>query len=244
MNSGLFSALSGNVASMQRLDVLANNLANAGTAGFKRDRILFESVLASVNNPTQTPGILTDAPPLSGLVQEVDYSAGALKQTGNTFDLALDGNGFFVVNTPNGKAYTRQGSFRLDAGGRLVTSEGYEVQGGGPIVVAGGRLEIDAEGKVLVDGGQVGLLEIVDFPKPYQLQKTGSSLFLPANPQAVPRPASGAVVKQGYLEESNVSPVLEMVQLIETSRYFEACSKAVKAYDDMAGKAANEMGKV
>lgn len=95
-----------------------------------------------------------------------------------------------------------------------------------------------------MDGSPVGTLEVVDFPKPYALQKNGNALFVPTDPQAVPQPVQGEPVRQGYLELSNVSAIQEMVQLIETQRFFEMCSKAVKAYDDMAGKAANEVGKI
>ncbi|AJE02386.1 flagellar basal-body rod protein FlgF [Geobacter pickeringii] len=243
MNSGIYSALSGNIAAMKRLDVLSNNLANANTAGFKKDRMTFESMLQSAG-AIPRPNGGTDAPVYSETTFFTDYTAGPVKQTGNTFDLALDGDGFFVVNTPQGRAYTRQGNFHLDAGGKLVTVDGYEVLGGGPITVNGGKVDINAKGEVFVDGSQVGALNVVDFPKPYAFQKSGNSLFVPTDPQATPQPVRGERVMQGFLEESNVNTVQEMVQLIETNRYFEMCSKAVKAYDDLAAKAANEIGKL
>jgi flagellar basal-body rod protein FlgG len=115
---------------------------------------------------------------------------------------------------------------------------------GGGIVIAGGKVDINGRGEVFVDGSQVGRLEVVDFPKPYALQKIGSGLFVPTDPQATPQPVTGEKVMQGALEESNVNTVQEMVQLIETNRYFEMCSKVVKAYDDLTGKAANEIGKI
>lgn len=242
MNSGIYSALSGNIAAMKRLDVLSNNLANVNTPGFKKDRMTFESLLQAAGTAPRAGA--TDAPVYSETAFFTDHSRGSVSQTGNTFDLAIDGDGFFVVNTPEGKAYTRQGNFKLDATGRLVTADGYEVSGGGPIVINGSRVEINARGEILVDGSPVGTLEVVDFPKPYALQKNGSALFTPTDPQAVAQPVQGEPVRQGYLELSNVSAVQEMVQLIETQRFFEMCSKAIKAYDDMAGKAANEVGKI
>lgn len=245
MNSGMYAALSGNITALQKLDVQANNLANLNTPGFKRDRLVFGNILASVNNPTQAGAPLTDTPVLATVTQATDHSSGSISQTGNTFDMALDGDGFFAVNTPNGKAYTRQGNFHQDSSGRLVTGDGYEVLGGGgPIVINGGRLDIDHEGKVLVDGQQVAVLDVVDFQKPYRLQKAASALFVQTPGDPPPQPARNTRVMQGSLENSNVNPILEMVQLIETSRYFESCSKAVKSYDDMTGKAMNEMGKV
>lgn len=245
MNSGMYTALSGNLASQQRLDVLANNLANVNTAGFKRDRMVFESTLAAVKNPSQATGTLTDAPVMSGATFATDFSAGPVKQTGNTLDLALDGDGFFVVNTPQGRAYTRQGNFHLDGNSRLVTADGYEVLGnGGPIAVKGGKVEIDGKGVVFAEGNRIASLEIVDFPKPYQLQKTGAALFIPSGQGGGEQPARNTEVRQGFLEDSNVNPLLEMTQLIETTRYYESCVKAIKSYDDMAAKAANELGKL
>ncbi len=245
MNSGLYAALSGNLAAMRRLDVISNNLANATTPGFKRDRLQFESLLAAVNNPTRVITPTGDAPILAGEQFFTDYSSGPAKQTGNSLDLALDGEGFFVVNTPEGRAYTRQGNFRLDSANRLVTADGHQVLGGGPLTLTGGRVDIDSEGKVFVDGGQVGTLDVVDFPKPYNLQKIGNALFIPADPAAGgPQPAPPGRVRQGFIEESNVSTIAEMTQLIEANRYFEACQKVVRSYDEMAGKAANELGRV
>lgn len=242
MNSGLYAALSGNLAAMRRLDVISNNLANANTAGFKGDRLQFESVLAANRRQPQTAP--NDSPVFSGEQFFTDYSQGPLRQTGNTLDVALDGDGFFVVNTPQGRAYTRQGNFHLDAGGRLVTSDGYEVLGGGPITINGGRVDIDAKGAVMVDGTPVGTLDIVDFQKPYALQKTGDCLFVPANPQETPTAATKTMVKQGILEESNVNVVSEMVRMIETSRYFDSCQKVVRSYDDITAKAANDLGRI
>ncbi len=245
MNSGMYSALSGNIVAQQRLDVLTNNLANVNTAGFKRDRMMFESVLGSVKNPSQANGSLTNVPMQTGVNFATDYSAGPLKQTGNTFDLALEGDGFFVVNTPEGRAYTRQGNFHVDAGNRLVNADGYEVlAGGGPVTINGGKVLVDGKGAISVDGNQVGTLDVVDFPKPYPLQKTGGVQFVIAGQEAAAQPAKNTDIKQGFLEESNVNPLLEMAQLIETNRYYESCVKAVQSFDNMAGKAANDLGKL
>lgn len=245
MNSGLYAALSGGLASMKRMDVLANNLANSNTAGFKKDVIQFESVLSGVvEGGAQAEGSVETA----GLVSEqyrTDFSAGPVKKTGNTFDLALDGDGFFVVNTPEGKAYTRQGNFRIDAGGKLVTADGREVLGrGGPIVINGGKVSFDSQGKIFVEGIETGAIDVVDFPKPYDLKKIGSSLFMPNEAAAAGQPAAKTVVIQGSLEGSNVSPIEEMVRIIETSRGYEACQKAIQNYDALTGKAVNELGKV
>jgi flagellar basal-body rod protein FlgF len=245
MNSGMYAAVSGNMVSAQRLEIITNNLANINTVGFKKDRMIFDTMLNSAKNPTQPAGMLTDAPVLSTYTVDTDYSAGPQKQTGNPLDLALDGSGFFVVNTPQGKAYTRQGNFHLDAGGKVITADGYEVQaGGGPLTIKGGKVDINEKGEVSVDGQQVSTLSVVDFPKPYQMQKIGSAMFVPSDPAMTEQPATGALVRQGALEDSNVHPLLEMANLIETTRFYESCVKTIQSYDEMANKAANDLGRV
>jgi len=177
-------------------------------------------------------------------VFSTDFTAGEHKQTGNAFDLALNGDGFFVVNTPEGRAFTRQGNFHIGNDNKLVNADGFEVLAdGGPVTVKGGNMSIDEKGAIFVDGNQVASLSIVDFPKPYQLQKMGSAQFLPAA-GVDEQPATGALVRQGFVEESNVNAMVEMAQLIEASRFFESCAKVIQNYDNVAGKAANELGKL
>lgn len=245
MNSGMYSAVSGNIAAMQRMDVITNNLANINTTGYKKDRMVFDSMLNNAKNPTLSAGSMTDGPVLAGYTVETDFSPGPVKQTGNPLDLSLDGEGFFVVNTPEGKAYTRQGNFHLDANNRLVTADGYELQGnGGPLTIKGGKVDIDVKGAVFVDGQQAGAIDIVDFPRPYQLQKMGSTLFVPTDPGATAQPAANTRINQGTIEGSNVQPLLEMVTLIANTRFYEQCVKTVQSYDQMAAKAANDLGRV
>jgi flagellar basal-body rod protein FlgG len=245
MNSGMYSAVSGNIASMQMMDLITNNLANVNTSGYKKDRMVFESVLKEAKNPTLSAGSLTDGPVLTAYTVQTDFSPGPAKQTGNPLDLALEGDGFFVVNTPGGKAYTRQGNFHLDANNRIVTADGYELQGsGGPLTVKGGNLEINSKGEVIVDGEQAGTISVVDFPKPYNLRKVGDTLFVPSEPDIEGQPALNTRVNQGTIEGSNVQSILEMVSLIANTRFYEECVKTVQTYDQMAAKAANDLGKV
>jgi flagellar basal-body rod protein FlgG len=241
----MYSAVSGNLAAMRRLDVISNNLANVNTPGYKKDKMSFEGLLAGNINPPAVPQSMTADPILQKENIFIDYASGPISQSSNPLDLALDGDGFFAVTTPEGTAYTRQGNFRSSADGTLVTVDGYPVQNssGSPLRVQGGRVEIDAKGSVTVDGAQIGTLSVVDFEKPYALTKTGNALFVPTDPQITPQPAKSPVL-QGYLEGSNVESISEMVQLIETNRFFEACSKVIKGFDDMAAKAANELGKI
>jgi flagellar basal-body rod protein FlgF len=247
MNSGIYGALSGSAAMMNRLDVLAHNLANVETAGYKRDQIRFEAVLATADRGVFDE-ISNGVSESTELVKEdytIDFSPGPMKLTRNTFDLALDGEGFFVVNTPDGQAYTRQGNFRIDANGMLVTADGYAVLGGGaPIVIQGGKASFDSQGNISVEGLETGVIDVVDFPKPYDLRKIGSALFMPNDPNATPLPAQETSVRQGQLEGSNVNVLEEMVMMIETTRSSETCQKMIQNYDQMVGKAVNELGKV
>ncbi len=243
MNSGIYGAISGSMAMMNQLDVLANNLANVNTPGYKKDTIRFEAVLSATASQGAVEGV--DMPALVMEEYSVDFSSGTIKLTENTFDLALDGDGFFVVNTPQGTAYTRQGNFRMDANGKLVTVEGYEVLGGGaPIIIDGGTVSFDSEGKIFVEGLETGAVDVVDFPKPYDLRKVGSALFMPNSADASPTPASGTSVMQGHLEGSNVNVLEEMVRMIETTRFSETCQRMIQNYDQMTGKAVNDLGKV
>ncbi|MFA7060583.1 MAG: flagellar hook basal-body protein, partial [Pedobacter sp.] len=166
MNSGMYSALSGNIAAMKRLDIISNNIANVNTPGFKKDKMTFESMLAGAANPPAVPQGSTADPILQKENVYIDYAQGPVAQTGNIFDFSIDGDGFFVVNTPDGQAYTRQGNFRLSADGTLVTTDGFPVMGqNGVIRVQGSNVEVDAKGVVTVDGNLVGTLNVVDFPK-------------------------------------------------------------------------------
>ncbi len=245
MNSGMYAALTGNINMMEKLNVVSNNLANVNTVGYKKDRAQFERVLDSVNNPTSNGQNAADAPVQSVVSVYTDYSIGPIKHTGGTFHVAIDGDGFFAVNTPQGTAYTRQGNFQRDKDGKLTTLDGFEVRGkgGSPLTVSGGKVDIDSEGKVFIDGAMTASLEVVDFPKPYQLQKIGKTLFLPADPKVVPQSVQKPSVMQGHVEDSNVSAIVEMTQIIESSRSFESCQRVVRSYDDMSGKAI-ELGKL
>jgi flagellar basal-body rod protein FlgF len=245
MNSGIYPAVSGSLAALSRLDVISNNLANVNTPGYKKDKMSFEGLLAGSVNPPAVPQGKTADPILQKENVYIDYAAGPITQSGNPLDLALDGDGFFAVTTPEGTAYTRQGNFHPAADGTLVTADGYPVQGvgGTAIRIQGSHVEIDAKGAVMVDAAEAGTISVVDFEKPYVLKKIGSALFIPTDPQAAPT-ATKSQVLQGHLEGSNVDSISEMVQLIETNRYFEACSKVIKGFDDMAAKAANDLGRV
>ncbi|GIX47074.1 MAG: flagellar basal-body rod protein FlgF [Candidatus Tectimicrobiota bacterium] len=255
MNTGLYAAVSGALAQEQRLAVLTNNLANLATVGFKADQPLFATlalpvVVGPVSLPEGSPPVVTSLDPWLGLTSPqhqvhrvvTDFSQGPLRDTGNPLDVALEGPGFFAVDAPFGVAYTRQGTFSLDAEGFLVTSSGWRVRGElGPIRVQGQRVEIDATGQVVVDGTVVDRLQLVDFPQPYALRKVGAALFVPSQeppPASVPaRP----VVHQGAVELANTDPLRLLGAVLQAARAYEAYQKVIQAFDDTTGRAVNDL---
>lgn len=250
MDLGLYPLASGSLALIQRMDVLANNLANADTAGYKADRSLFRSYMNAAMLP---PVPISGADePFSRLpsIEEIrtDFSQGAIKETGHPLDLSLEGEGFFVVNTSQGVKYTRQGNFYLDPQGVLVNGEKLPLLGTkGPIRLpsGGGNLVIDSQGKVFVGGTEVDVLRIADFPTPYPLQKEGNGLFGLSDPKAAERSAKDFKLHQGSLELSNVSLIRGLTDLISISRSYEAYQKAIDQLigpNGASSKAANRVG--
>ena len=250
MNKGIYPALSGGVAYEKMLSVISNNLANINTAGFKADKAVFKvdipdeiPVITSENN-LPADNEMTEGPSDKYFTaidtMYTDFNPGVIKQTGNPLDLSIDGNGFFVVNTPDGVRYTRSGNFTVNASNTLTTAGGHMVMGdGGPIVLEDGRISIDAEGKISVNGSEVNKIKVVDFVNPDSLMKEGGNLFIGTDEKA---PESYKVV-QGTIELSNVNPVEEMASMIEVLRGYETYQKVITTMDETSAKA-NEIGRV
>ncbi|MGC8795067.1 MAG: flagellar hook-basal body protein [Bryobacteraceae bacterium] len=230
---------------MEALEMLANNLANAGTAGFKLDR---ESYSLYVAPEALEPALAGEAP-MPGLLPVIerhwtDFRQGALVATGNPTDLAISGPGFFVVEGPKGPLYTRNGAFRWSAAGELVTAEGYAVRavGGARIRASGqGAVEVSAEGVVRQGGQVLGRLEIVRFAAPQRLLKMGNSYFRAAE---AAEPAAGYAIEQGKLENSNVSAPESAVRLIAVLRQFEMLQRAAMLGSEMNRRAVEELARV
>jgi flagellar basal-body rod protein FlgF len=230
MSDAVIDTYSALDARMKIVDVITNNLANADTTGFKRD---FGHILQTeTGNDVGT---------------RVDLSAGALISTSNDLDVAINGQGFFAIQAPNGIRYTRNGSFSLNAGGELVTKDGMPVlnSSGATINVGHGKVAIQDSGIVTVDGKETDTLKIVNFNDPQKLQKEGLSRFVwngtPDSVQDVAEPH----VKSGTLERSNVSAMDEMIHLMSAYREFEAVQKSLKTLmTDMNDKLIQELGKI
>jgi len=247
MSGGMYLAAAGALVQQMRLEMLANNVANINTVGYKGEKSVFrvpeETLPAEELRPEEGSQPLSPyAPPFSTMV---DFSQGAIHQTGNPLDVALNGEGFFNVQTPDGIQYTRQGSFTLNTDGVLVTQDGYPVMGeGGEITIEGANVEIDELGGVYVDGDEVGRLQVTAFADNESLAKVGNGRFVSSDPAMVGNRPENTTVRQGHLESANVNPVQAMTEMIETSRAFEAYQKVIQSADEATEKSINSVGKV
>jgi flagellar basal-body rod protein FlgF len=231
MENGLVIALSHQGALRRHLDVIAHNVANMDTVGFKAQQMLFTQHLV------QSRGGETVRGERLAFVQDLatlrDLSEGELKGTGNPLDVAIRGDGYFAVDTPEGERYTRGGKFRVDAVGQLVTEGGHPVltEGGGPIVLANGdaHLTINRDGGVSTENGDLGRLRIVRFDNPQAMQIVAGGLL--SSPEA-PLPVAAPEVAQGMLEGSNVESVVEMTRMIEVQRAYDSARNLIDREDE------------
>jgi len=286
----VWPVLSGALAQERRMEVISNNLANVNTPGFKKEFAIFEGVSPIAPEPMGTRPV--QATPTFGVLNEVrtNFTPGEIKETGAHLDLAIDGDGFFPVRTPEGIRYTRNGSFVLNDQQQIVTKNGYLLLSGtDPLVLPAGVLRIDENGKVEVapieasrapnEPGspaiargtailEVGTIFLARFDDVNQLKKIGESLYEPINqvaqeilPEGVgtgdvlgqtqstlnfqgQAPFAVGRIRQGALEMSNVNPVEEMVSMITVMRMYEAAQNALQTSDEVAGRAANDVGRV
>jgi len=228
MSDGLLAAARALRYWETRQQVLAHNLANVDTPGFKGERVfarLMEDRLVEAHAAT-------------------DMSTGALTPTGRPLDLALEGPGFFVVDTPDGDRLTRGGAMRIDEAGRLVTESGDPLLGeSGPLVLPPGTVEIDASGVVRVDGRQIGRLRVEAAPAGVTLVREAGGLYRP-DALRIPMDPDARTVRQGMLESSNVSPIEAMVDMLTVQRSFAAVQNSVRVIDEVMATVANDLGRV
>lgn len=223
MSDGIYAAYAGAIASLEDLEVISNNVANASTTGFRRHQTTFESVYGNLLSFVRVSN------------SRIDLSPGSHQSTNNPLHAAIDGDGFFVVTGSNGtELYTRRGDFRIDVQGQLVLPNGLPVQGeGGALVVPeGSRAELTSDGTLVTDDGPIGRLRQVRFADASSLQKVGGTLLAAvdgASAEAVESPK----VAVGFIESSNVNLSAEMVNLIQASRAFEAMMRSVLIDDEL-----------
>lgn len=219
----------------KRYSVIANNMSNSQTVGFRKDNLVFRQVIDRVSNR------LGSEETGRGLIS---FQQGELQTTGNALDVAIDGEGFFKVATPQGIRYTRSGRFELNNDRILVSAAGFPVMGrNGEITLTGKNISIDKDGSIRVNGNPVDQLSVVTLPAPHLLKKEGQTLLKSDDPQEEMEDRESQVI-QGSLESSNTNTVEEMMKMLDSLRIYESCMKAIQSNDELNAKAVNEVGRV
>jgi flagellar basal-body rod protein FlgF len=247
MIKGILTSGTGMKPMMNKMEVIANNLANINTNGFKRDSVFIDAMKNAGIEQAQ------GKPDLSGfdVRQVVDFAEGSFVQTNNPLDVGLQGRGFFVIDTPSGKQYTRNGNFNVSVDGRVVTQQGYSVAGINGCIqfpeahtLAKENISVSETGEVSLGTKVLGKFQIVDFEDLSKLDKAGDTFFkTDAREISVDSGSNRVVVKQGYLEESNVDGIEEMIAMIELSRTFEASQRVLQSQDSTLDKTM-EVGRI
>lgn len=247
MISGIGEAAMGAMAQERKLDTISNNLANANTVGFRKDVLTFKGILTSAIAGEDSTGF-------SSLVPQEDMVAfdtteGDYQQTGRTFDLAIEGKGFFKVRDSNGKFYyTRAGNFSLNQIGRLTTADGkYEVLNSSNtsinLDIANAKsISVDGNGEIYVNGERATNIGIADFNDYSGIAKLGGALFSAGD--EVAKPVAAPSIKSGFLENSSVNSIVEMGQMIEAMRNMEANMQVIRFQDSTLDKAVNDLGRL
>lgn len=255
LSDGMKMAAEGMKAMSEKQDIIAANLANVGTTGFKKDEMLITSFSTVLNQEvgysgqsefTQAGGAPNSTNMRMDYKVKSNLAAGSYQTTNNPFDIAIDDSGknFFVLQANTGEIYyTRNGTFKLDKEGFLTGADGSKVMGeNGPVKLSGSNLEVKNDGKIYVDGKNIeNNLKVVTFSDPRALQKKGEGKFIS---HIAPADGNQYYIKQGVLEGSNVNAVLEMVNMMSVMRAYEANQKVLQMHDQMAGKAIDETGRV
>ncbi len=249
MQNALLVGLSRQVALAREIDVIANNIANINTTGYKADGTLFEEYLDSAARSAQQPGRIS-------FVRDRgtwhDLSAGPIEQTGNPLNVAIDGNAFLVVQTARGQRFTRNGAFQINGQGQLVTGEGDLVLGdAGPITFqpTDNSITIGQDGTITAREGSAkvdslrGSLRLVAFTDASQLQKDGNSTFAAVN-NAQPQPTKASRLIQGSLEKSNVRSVLEMSRMVEVTRTYTQIAAMLQNQSDQSQQTIDKLAEV
>ena len=249
MIQGLYTAASGMMAVEDRQDAIANNIANASTIGFKSHSPVQLGFYQLFSEELKSPSRFDTNPAPAGGVKIVetynDLAGGVLRTSDNPLHAALQGPGYFAVDTPRGERFTRAGDFMMDAQGRLTTAEGFPVQSvsGQPIDVRGGQVNIDREGRVRVNGQETGQLRVIEFETPERLLREGVNLYA-AKEEVLQKSAAAAntIVEQNNLETSNVNLPHEMIQMMLGMRAYEANQRVIQTLNDTVGRLIEQVG--
>jgi len=237
--------LSQQMATNRAMEVVANNLANLSTPAFKRESVQFEEYMVPVQATEAEGGGTTNVAFVLDRGIARDLSEGRFDPTGGTLDMAIAGNGYFVVQTPDGERYTRNGHFSLNDQGQLVTDDGYQVQSDGGTVTLqpqDGDLKVASDGTMSTSLQLLGKLKVVEFANERGLKKSGASLFDSAGQTATA--STTARVRQGMMEKSNVEPMIEISRMIEIMRAYQTSSDLTKSGEDLLKQAIEKLGAV
>jgi flagellar basal-body rod protein FlgF len=237
--------LSQQMAANRSMEVIANNLANLSTPAFKRESVQFEQYLVPVQATDAEGGGTVNVSFVLDKGLARDTSEGRFESTGSLLDLAISGQGYFVVSTPTGDRYTRNGHFRFDDQGNVVTEQGFQVQSdAGAITLQpqDGDLRVASDGSLSTNTQLLGKLKVVTFADERQLQKVGSSLY-DAGGQT-PQAAATTRIRQGVIERSNVEPIIEISRMIETLRAYQASAGLTQSGEDLLKQAIEKIGAV
>ena len=227
MISGIYNLIDGSITQQLNFETVANNMANINTNGFKKNIISFNQALEMKS------------------ISKADFAQGPVRYTGNELDVALDTKGFFKIETENGIRYTRDGAFKLDKNGTLITGSGDTVLGqNGPITIDGSNVSISGDGQIQVVNESVDRLMVVDFDNPQLLKKVGGSYYSYQGEAKEISTVEDVGIQQSYLESSNVNPTEEMIKMIETYRAFESVQRAIQSIDKITGQMINDYGLV
>ncbi len=239
MENALIIGLSQQTALQRDLDIIAHNLANMNTNAYKAERPLFHTYLASIRD---VDGRHDQAKMVNDIGMTRDMSEGALKTTSNPFDLAVNGKGYFVINTPAGERYTRNGHFTLDSSGQIVTEDGNPVMGdGGAITITNddGDIHVGGDGTISGRNGQIGKLRVAGLNGELAMKKEGASLYTTSETLTTP---ADFKISQGALESSNVQPVVEISHMIEIMRAYQATATMTQSQEDLMRQAIDKLG--
>jgi flagellar basal-body rod protein FlgF len=244
MDNALFVGLSRQMILRREMEIIANNIANMDTAGFKVESMMQRT------NPAE-PAVTMGGPrPVKFVAPDGvarDFGQGVLTKTGGELDMAIEGKGFFQVQTPQGPRYTRDGRFTTDPTGRLVTQGGHAVldESGGEITIDAekGQVSIGADGSMSQGDERVGKVGMFAFANPGALEKAGDNLFRNASNLAA-APSADARLRQGFLEGSNVKPVLEITRMVEVSRAYEQTAKMMDSEAELSRRTVERLGRL
>lgn len=251
MLRSFYIATTGMLTQRSKMDVIINNITNTDTSGYKKDQVVTRSFEDLLLDRLNDPSILNRGTYVGGqntgiYVDELvtDFTQGPMEGTGLQTDLAITGDGFFCIQTPEGVRYTRDGNFQVDANGNLLTQDGYYVLGenGGMLNVGTGDFSVKSDGSIFADDRQVGKLLIVQFSDNAILRKAGGNLYYPYNGEQ-PVAKQNATVEQGMLEGSNLDLGREMAEMLMTNRVYESNQRILRMVDESLSRTVNDIAK-